>query len=403
MLAKSDLVNIVRLQTEQLHEDHIVQRKLQMKIKKQSDFVSIITGVRRSGKSTLLKELMKTFQDFRYLNFEDFRLAGFEPGDYKNLEAVFSERCPNSDVYFFDEIQNAPDWENYIRTLNDSGKKVYITGSNASLLSRELGTKLTGRHLEYELFPMNFFEYCTLKGIDETVSSLDGYLGDGGFPQYLKTGFPEYLQQLLKDILYRDIVRRHNIRNISALEGFTRYLISNIAKEYSLRNISKMLDTDSIHMLSEFIGYLQDAYLFFPVPIFTWSQKKQSINPRKIYSIDNGLTSANSLSFSADKGKLLENAVFLSLRQRFSKIYYFKNRGECDFIAVEKNRVHYVVQVCYSLSADNLARELRGLEEAMAETGCKNAVIVTRDEKSEYSTGIGPVQAIPAIDWFRKM
>jgi hypothetical protein len=345
---------------------------------------------------------MKRYDRFRYLNFEDFRLAGFENGDFINLEDAFSEVCPDTNVYFFDEIQSAPGWERYVRTLNDSGKTVHITGSNASLLSKELGTLLTGRHLQYELFPMDFFEYCKLKGLNESVSALDGYLVDGGFPQYLKSGMTEYLQQILKDILYRDIVRRHNIRNIAVLEGLTTFLISNIAKEYSLRNISRILDTDSIHTLSEFVGYLQDAYLFFSVPVFAWSRKRQSVNPRKIYSIDNGLISATTLSFTADKGKLLENAVFLSLRQRFGAIHYFRNKGECDFVAVEKNRVHVVVQVCYALTRENLARELRGLEEAMTETGCKNAFLVTRDERSEYETGAGTVQTVPAIEWFRK-
>lgn len=400
MLPKSELLHIVREQYAVLNAEDAIPRTMLSRIPKQSEFVTIITGVRRCGKSTLLKELIDDFDQVHYLNFEDFRLSGFQSSDFGNLHALFSEEKPNCNIYVFDEIQNAPGWENYIRTLNDSHKTVFITGSNSTLLSGELGTKLTGRHLDYELFPMDFAEFCKLTNRSPTVETVEAYLTDGGFPQYLKTGISEFLQQILTDVLYRDIIKRHTIRSISVLEDLTRFLVSNVAKEYSLRNISKTLNTFSIHTLSEFLTYLQDAYLFFSVPIFAYSLKKQAVNPRKIYSIDNGLTGANALGFTKDRGKRLENAVFLSIRRRFKEIYYFKGRGECDFIVKDKNHIHSLIQVCYQLTSDNLHRELRGIEEAMVETGCSNAFIVTLNENSEYATGAGPVQALSACDWF---
>lgn len=402
MLPKYEIQNIIREQHASLHAGDAIPRTMLSHIKKQSEFVTIITGVRRCGKSTLLKELIHDFDHVNYLNFEDFRLTGFQSDDFRNLHALFAEENPECEVYVFDEIQNAPGWENYIRTLNDSHKTVFITGSNSTLLSGELGTKLTGRHLDYELFPMDFKEFCAITHLPHNVESVETYLSDGGFPQYLKTGIKEFLQQILNDVLYRDIIKRYSIRTISVLEDLTRFLVSNIAKEYSLRNISKTLGTFSIHTLSEFLTYLQDAYLFFSVPIFAYSLKKQAVNPRKIYSIDNGLTAANALGFTRDRGKLLENAVFLSIRRRYKEIYYFKSRGECDFVVKDQNNIQSLVQVCYQLTSENLPRELRGIEEAMEQTGCSNAYIVTLDEESEYATAAGPVKAIPACTWFEQ-
>lgn len=403
MIAKSDLEQVVQYQAQMISSGNNVVRNLEKNIKKQSDLISIITGVRRCGKSTLMRRLMQRHEQCHYLNFEDFRLAGFEHEDFRTLEKLFAEKKPGCTTYFFDEIQNVDGWENYARTLNDEGKTIFITGSNASLLSIELGSKLTGRHLQYELFPMDFFEYCNMKEVDATDAAVDAYLVDGGFPQYLKTAIPEYLQQIINDILYRDIVKRYSVRNIAVLEDLTKFLISNISKEYSLRNISRMMNTYSIHTLSEFIRYLEDAYLFFTVPVFSFSLKRQSVNPHKIYSIDNGLAAANSFQYTKDKGKLFENAVFLSLRRRFKNIFYFKKRGECDFVVSENSEVKYVIQACYMITGENLKRELNGLEEAMQDTDCKNAIIITRSENGEYRNPSGMVRVVSLFAWFEEI
>jgi len=240
-----------------------------------------------------------------------------------------------------------------------------------------------------------------MKQISDPAGAVDGYLAEGGFPQYLKTGIAEYLQQIVNDILYRDIVKRHNVRNIAVLEELVRCLFSNVANEYSIRNLSRITNASSLHTITEFMGYLEDAYLFFSVPVFSYSFRQRSIKPRKVYSIDNGLTASNTVSFTRDLGKMLENAVFIGLKRKFRDIFYFKGRGECDFVIRENNATHSVIQVCYQLTSENLDRELRGLDEATGATRCSNALIVTRAESGEYRLPGGVVaRAIPIVEWF---
>ena len=203
------------------------------------NYVLIITGIRRCGKSTLMQQINKLEPGKTvFFNFGDSRIHGFELGDFAKLADVSGK---NRKYYFFDEIQNVEGWEVFIRQLHDQGKIICITGSNASLLSKEPGTKLTGRNIQVELFPFSFGEYCSFKKTASSEKSYLAYLNDGGFPDYLKTKQHEYLQQLFKDIVYRDIIVRHGIRNARLLLDIALYLISNAAKEYSLNGIKKNL------------------------------------------------------------------------------------------------------------------------------------------------------------------
>jgi uncharacterized protein len=305
---------------------------------------------------------------FNYINFEDARLASFMVADFFKLEKVFSNK-----VFFFDEIQNVKEWERYIRHLVDNKVKCVITGSNASLLSRELGTKLTGRHLTTELFPFSYTEFLTFLKKKASEKNVKDYLYWGGFPEFLKVKNAEVLQHLLNDIISRDIVVRLGIKDFKTLRELTVFLLSNVGKEFSYNKLTKYFKLGSVNTLISYLSHLEDSYLFFIVPKLDYSFKKQMVNPKKIYCIDTGLARVNSVSFSKDKGRILENAVFLHLRRQFKDIYYFRDDFECDFIVKDT----LAVQVCYRIDENNKRRELEGVKEAMKKFKIKIGVIVT--------------------------
>ena len=375
-----------------------VERDSLEKIILRIEFITIITGIRRSGKSTLMHQLIHQLdQDFAYFHFEDPRIFGFSVDDFPKLEEVLGD----TSYYFFDEIQNVPQWELFVRKLHDQGKVICITGSNASLLSKELGTRLTGRNITKELFPFNYNEYCTFYSYKQDSDSAAKFMNDGGIPLFLKTHEITYLHQLLRDILYRDIIARYGIRNGKLVEELTLFLISNIAKPYSLNGLKKTFNLGSANSVSDYVSWLEDSYLFFSLPRFSWSLKSVAVNQKKIYSIDTGFAQANSLSFSSDKGRLFENMIYLSLRRKFTDLYYFREKGECDFVVKEKEKVTQVVQACFELNSDNLQREMNGLKEAMDFFGLQEGTIVTLNQTDLFINDDKHIRVISANDWLK--
>lgn len=401
MVLKSILETCVVDQRNQLMQTDLgVVRDSLEKIKLRKEFITIITGIRRSGKSTLMNQLIHQLEeDFAYFHFEDPRIFGFSVEDFPKLEEVLGDK----NYYFFDEIQNVPQWELFVRKLHDQGKVICITGSNASLLSKELGTRLTGRNITKELFPFDYQEFCTFHSLEQNTESITKFMNDGGIPLFLKTREISYLHQLLRDILYRDIIARHGIRNGKLVEELTLYLISNIAKPYSLNGLKKTFNLGSANSVSDYVSWLEDSYLFFTLPRFSWSLKSVAVNQKKIYSIDTGFAQANSLSFSSDKGRLFENMIYLSLRRKFSDLYYFREKGECDFVVKEKEKVTQVVQACYELNSDNLQREMNGLKEAMEFFGLSEGTIVTLNQSDLFVENGKQIRAVAANDWFREI
>ena len=337
MLTKEVLKEVIISQREILHFlDEGTVRDKESEIKIEDSFALIITGVRRCGKSTFLNQILKKQKKGYYLNLEDPRLEGFDLSDFNKIEIIMKELYDETGIYFFDEIQNVEKWEKFVRYLIDKKENVVITGSNASILSKDLGTKLTGRHIQVEMFPFSFKEFLSMKKQRPFIGNFKEYLYKGGFPEYLKKNNPSILNELLSDIVIKDIAVRFGIKNIHILNKIATYLISNVGKEFSYNSIKKMLDIKSVQSVIDYIYYLESAYLVFTVPLFNYSYKKQQVNPKKIYSIDNGLSHNNSISFSKDEGKMLENVVFLALRRKFKEIFYFKEKNECDFIIKER-------------------------------------------------------------------
>ena len=373
-------------------------------IRKVPDFAAlsshalILTGVRRCGKSTLLQQINKTFTDpTLYLNFEDPRLAGFDIMDFNRLQEIITARGIN--ILFFDEIQNVEKWENFVRFRLDEGYRVFITGSNASMLSMELGTKLTGRHISKELFPFSYNEYLAFTGEEPNATSSGNYLRMGGFPEMLKTGMSEVLMNSFNDLVIRDIAMRYHIKNTSALQQLAVWLVSNTGKPITGNSLRKLFSIGSSSSIMEYLSYFSNAYLFFFISRFSYSQKVQIVNPKKIYCIDNGLVTANSVTFSNDNGRLLENMVYMQLRRQSSEIYYFAENKECDFVVFERGKLKALVQVCWQLDQDNLERELKGLTEAMDFFKVTEGTIITHDQSDSFREGRKEIKVVGFWEW----
>lgn len=400
MILKDTLRSIVRSQREELSDfDYGTQRESLNKIEPNAQFASIISGVRRCGKSTLLRQLIKKLKGFYYFNFEDPKAINFEIEDFQKLNDIFKEEYGGSDYYFFDEVQNVTKWELFVRMLLDKGKRIVITGSNASLLSRELGTRLTGRHLRYELFPFSYCEFLKLTNKKPNVNSFQDHFIKGGFPEYLKFNNAQILQELLNDILLRDIAIRYNIRSIKALKEMALYLITNVGKEFSYNLLKKTFNLGSTNTAIDFVSYFEDSYLLFTVPKFDYSLRKQLVNPKKIYSIDNGLSNVNSASFSEDRGKMLENMAFINLRKMHREIFYFQEKNECDFVVKQGMNIVNAIQVCYDLNEDNKRREINGLVEAMEKFKLKDGVILTYNQEDEIRIDNNKIMVKPVWKW----
>jgi len=399
MILKETLAKTLAVQKENiLSTDKGIEREMLAKIKLVPGYASVISGIRRSGKSTLLRQLISDSKAFNYLNFEDVRIFGFELKDFKRLEDIFSEEDP-SDLCFFDELQNVEGWERYIRTLLDNKKTVVITGSNASLLSQELGSKLTGRHLRYELFPFSFKEFLSFKETKPTLNSFEDYLQSGGMPENIKLQNDMILQELFNDIIARDITVRYNLRNPKLVKEVALYLLSNVGKEFSFQKLRKMYDLGSVNTIISLIGYYEDSYLLFTVPQFDFSFRSRLVNAKKVYAIDTGLIKANSVSFSRDKGSMLENVVFIHLKRLDREVFYFKKDNECDFVTRAATKKLELFQVCFELNEDNKDREINGMLAAMDYTKQKTGTILTLNQTDELEFDKRTIFVKPVWRW----
>ena len=364
--------------------------------------ILVVCGIRRCGKSTLLHQyVLGQGGKFFYLNFDDVRLYNFSPEAYSLLdELILESGCP---LLFFDEIQSAPRWELYLRQKLDEHYTVVVTGSNASLLSGELGTKLTGRHISKELFPFSYTEYCRFTGQNPAADSLDAYIRSGGFPEYLKTANDDILTQLQIDILHRDIAVRYKIRDIASLKRLFVYLVSNAAQLCSPSRLAQVAGVRSPTTVLDYLSYFESAYLIQTTPCFAWSAKKQALAPKKLYITDNGIIRTGSASYTRNRGTLFENMLFNALRVRTADICYYADKtSECDFVLDSHKHKPLLVQACVELSRDNEEREIRGLVNALVFFDMEEGVIITRDQRDTILEAGKRIAVIPAWDFIRK-
>ncbi len=403
MITKQIFSNIIESQQNVINAKKTgIERELLSQIPQVSGFASIITGLRRCGKSTLQLQVKKKFfpNEGLFLNFEDPRLAGMLIGD---LDRLYSEIIARkTKVLFFDEIQIVEGWEIFVNQLLREDFLIYITGSNASLLSKELGTHLTGRHFSTELFPFSYLEFLQFKKLKASEETFNDYVQKGGMPDYLRTNYNKYLNDLLDDILIRDIAIRHNIRDVNSLRQLTIYLMSNIGNLASANKLKGMFGIKSSTTILDYFSFLQDAYLIEFVPLFDYSLKKQIRNPQKIYVLDLGIYHQNKIIFSPNEGHILENVVYLHLRRLGKEVFYFQGKGECDFVATNKGIVNELYQVCSEINALNIEREVNGLFEAMDFLNKEVAYIITQNQTDTFKKDKLTIKAIPAWQWINE-
>ncbi len=402
MVSYNDLSEVINKQKTKLtNNSGLLERELFPYLPDDfSGFALVVSGIRRCGKSTLLSQLLRNrFPNALYLNFDTPKLFNFDMQDFQVLDILIREK--KTEVLFFDEIQIVNGWELYVREKLDLGFTVVITGSNASLLSKELGTKLTGRHISKELFPFSYKEFLAFSGKSADETTLKNYLTNGGFPEYLKKKNPEILNNLLEDILYKDIAVRYAVRDVRALKSLVVYLLSNVGNLLSANKLTQLIGLKSAGTVLEYLSYLEQSYLISLVPKFSYSLKTQMVNPKKLYCIDNGLVNANAFSFSKNVGHAFENMIFNHLRKQSAEIFYFnENQAECDFVLYEKSECKALVQVCYELNVDNKQREIDGLRSAMDFFGKTTSVIVTMNQKDIIIDGDKRIDVLPANLFF---
>ena len=393
MILKDQLERIAASQKEWLYpKSRQVKREIIDQFRHKQPYIHIITGIRRCGKSTLLQQLMELYKRPVYFNFEDHRAYNFEIGDFEKLDQIFDQQKP--DAWFFDEIQNVSGWERYIRSARDRGRTIFLTGSNATLLSRELGTKLTGRHLTHVLYPFSYREFLNYKNVEPSVETFKDFMSTGGFPEYIKNEEIGILQQLLEDVMMRDVIVRYEIRQEEILKALTLFLISNSGKEFSYNKLSKRFRTGSVNTIINYIGFLANSYLFFTLPLFSSSIKRQLANPKKVFAVDTGLIKANTLSFSDDLGRILETIVYIELCRCKKEIFYHRSEYECDFVVKDSANQLQAIQVCYELDNDNLEREINGIKE-LDPFSFTEKIIITLNQKDLF----GDIRVLPVWQW----
>lgn len=396
---------------------------------------TVCIGVRRSGKSTFMFQLMQRLldtnvprQNILYLNFFDDRLHNLQHDSLGIiLEAYFSlypEKKNTEKVYcFFDELQVVPGWEPFVdRLIRMENCEVYITGSSAQMLSREIATQMRGRALSWEMFPFSFQEYLDFKGIEYSgplstkkrlliQKAFDEYWQAGGFPEV--AGLDRMLrikihQEYFNSMLFRDLIERHDISHPKALTDMAHRLVDNTANLYSVNSLTGYLKSlghkTPKSAVSEYLTWFEDAYFLFTVRIFDASLARSNTNPKKIYCIDHALVTSVSSGMLINSGHLLENLVFTALRRVTPDIFYYKtNTGkEVDFITLMpasqgQSRPRLLVQVCESMASPPTSkREITALSEAMVELNIKEGIIVTRGEDEKIHLDSGTIHVVPA-------
>jgi hypothetical protein len=408
-----DIVLVQKRELEERLRETYVERRMSVSWDLGDDLIKVITGPRRAGKSFYAVHLIQQAGSYGYVNFDDERLTAI--GDYDEIVSAMNTIYGNPRYLLFDEIQNLPRWELFVNRLQRQGFRLLITGSNANLLSSELATHLTGRHAVHVLFPFSFGEFLTASGDEaaertavEKMAAMDAYAEQGGYPEPLlkKIDRRDYLRTLLQSTLYKDIVKRFRIRSVQGIEDLALYLMSNIAREYSFNALSGVTKCRSVHTVDKYIRYLQEAYLVFSLPRFSFKVKDQAGQNKKIYCTDNGMAVAAGSRFSADRGGLYENLVAVALKKeeiagRISLFYWRSPQNEeVDFVVKEGLRVTRLIQVCADISdPKTLKREMRALIKASQELQCDDLLLlndrVDRTDIFKWQDAERPIRLMP--------
>jgi len=385
-----------------------------------------LIGIRRAGKSTLMFQLMEELvhrgtdeKNLLYVNFEEPLFTQYLSLDMlDNILTAFREivRPSGRIVLFLDEIQNIPSWERWVRVRTDQGVKVIISGSSSKLLSSELATLLTGRQISFHVYPFSFREFMFFQGVHaenllDTLKQkaqigalLHDYLKWGGFPEaVLMTD--EYkkrilLTQYFEDILYKDVAFRHGLKDINLLKKLGVYVLTNIGNKISYSRLAREMALPSVETVRHYFSFLQEAFLLYELPKFSFKYREQVKAPRKLYAADPGMRNAVAFRFSQDIGRLAENFVFLELKRRGYEVFYFQKKHEVDFYARHESGDALLVNVAWEIAGRaTRQREVTGLQEAMSELGVDRALLLTERTEEEIKVPEGDIAVRPLWLW----
>lgn len=381
----------------------------------QTSEILIISGIRRCGKSVLMQQIRDRLveKDF-FFNFDDERLANFKLDDFQKLQECFVELFGEQHTYYFDEIQNIEGWERFVRRLYNAGNKIVITGSNARMLSRELGTHLTGRYIQVEIYPFSFQEYLamneipvnaktlyTTTGRATMVKSFVKYMECGGFPKFLQDGSVSYLTSLYESIIYRDILTRNGLTNEKEMLELMFYLASNATKRVTYSSLGKVVGIQHPDTIKNYLEYIQQTYLISQLFRYDPSVKKQMMSPKKIYFVDNAIIKRIGFNATENNGVFLENLVFIELKRRGWDVYYYADKKECDFIVRKGLHISDAYQVTLKMdSPQTREREIAGVREAMQAYSLSKGYILTYEGKETINFDDGTiVEVVPVWEW----
>lgn len=375
--------------------------------------VKLITGPRRVGKSTQALLILKD-KNFAYLNFDDNQLLDKWDEDCAML--LLDEVYPGYEYLLLDEVQNVPNWDIWVSKLFRRGINMVITGSNANMLSGEMATMLTGRYLEVNMLPFSLEETYSWNKLDihninesnQDVSQIlvEDYLHNGGYPESVaqRSITKNYLHTLFDSILYKDIVRRHKVRNVTDLNNVASYLLSNFCNQLSYNDVTDALSLSSVSTAKKFMDYLHEPFLFYYLPRYNNKLKLMKKAAKKVYVVDNGFVTSNAFNLSENSGRLLENQIFVELiRKGYDterSLFYYRSRNgkEVDFVLRAGNHIERLIQVCFDMSNKKTEkREVDSLLECAGELNCRNLCIVTLKDKRTIEKDGLKIDVIPII------
>ena len=377
-----------------------------------SHLIKLITGPRRVGKSTQAL-LMLRDKNFAYLNFDSQQLL--DAWDANLVMRMLDDVYPGYDYLLLDEVQNLDAWDLWVSELYRQGKNLVITGSNAKMLSSEMATVLTGKYLQVEMLPFSLEELFDWHKLDlhhlmpeqgaECKVLTDDYLRNGGYPEVVASRqlVRSYLDTLFDSIVWKDVAKRHNVRNITDLNNLAVYLVSNFCNPLSANELAEELGLSSVNTTKKYMDYLHEPYLFYYLSRYNNKLKLMKKAPRKVYVVDNGFVAAKAFSVTENLGRLLENQIFIELVRRGydteKTMFYYRSRNdkEVDFVLRQGAHIERLVQVCYDLSSPKTEkREVDAIVECAGELKCDNLTIVTYDdertiEKDGYKIDVIPI------------
>lgn len=418
MLLKSLMKLVILDQLEAINnkEDLVIRDTYSNLVQYKGSSALVLKGLRRTGKSTLLKQLIisKFSDSFYYFNFDDDRVFGFTVDDFQNLIETFIELFGRRKNVFFDEIQNVRGWELFINRMLREGYRVFITGSNSNLLSQEFGTHLTGRHIDLELYPFSFQEYLRAKDLQKIVegdyntsaratlsAEFNKYFLTGGMPEVVLSGEAAILTHLINDVIQKDIVTRYSVRKPAEIKKILRFILANVSNETTYRGLTIATDSKSENTVKKYIQYLEETYIIFEVSRYDKKLRRRDKNPKKFYCIDNGIIINNVPTFIENKGGLLENMVAINLKRMQKEFYFFrdKDQSEADFVIPSERQI---IQVCYELNEQNRKREIKGLVRARREINAEKFLIITLNQEESIKLDELTIDVEPIWLWLAK-